>query len=166
MQAYFDCLVNKGHLSKEESDTIEEIISTAESIYRTNTNDIYYELKAKYAAFVQNNKKQALSILDEGISVFKSSFYLHKDYFDICKKFDDIKGMELAYKNLCGLSGSNNPANKSALSTRKCYLDAYKGKSEISIKVELMEHTHFTENALNNIQNNIKRIISNKRTIS
>ena len=166
MQAYFDCLVNKGHLSKEESDTIEEIISTAESIYRTKTNDIYYELKAKYAAFVQNNKKQALSILDEGISVFKSSFYLHKDYFDICKKFDDIKGMELAYKNLCGLSGSINPANKSALSTRKCYLDAYKGKSEISIKVELMEHTHFTENALNNILNNIKRIISNKRTIS
>lgn len=164
MQAYFDCLVNKGHLSKKERETIDEIISTAESRHRTNANDMYYELKAKYAAFIQNNKEQALLILDEGISIFKFSFYLHKDYFDICKKYNDIKGMELAYKNLCDLSGYNNPANKSALITRKCYLEAYKGKSEISIRIELQENTHFTDNALNNILNNIKKIISNRKT--
>lgn len=163
MQAYFDCLVNKSSLSEKEKNAINDIISTAESIYRTNVNDIYYELKAKYAAFIQNDKNIALSILNEGISASKSSFYLHKDYFDICRKYNDIKGMEVAYKNLCDLSGSNNPANKSALLIRKSYLDAYNGKSEITIKIDL-KNTHFTENALNNILDNIRKIIRSRKT--
>lgn len=159
MQAYFDCLIYKGQLSESEKKTIKEIISTAESIFRTNSNDIYFQLKAKYIAFIKNNKNEALKVLKEGISYYHTSFYLHKDYFDICKKFQDIKGMETAYSNLEKTLNANNPSSRVALLTRKAYLDAYKGKPKISIEIELKEKSILTENALNNILKNISNIL-------
>lgn len=163
MQAYFDCLIHKGHLSEKEKSSLDEIISTAESIYRTNANSIYYQLKAKYAAFIMNDKKEALSILIEGInglSASSSSFYLWKDYFDICKKYNDISGMEKAHSKLKDFS--NNPAKETALLIRKCYLDAYKGVNMLSIRLEL-KSAHFTEVAFENICSNIERITKSRQ---
>lgn len=94
MQAYFDCLMYRQKLSQQQEDDIKEIMQTAESIYRTTANEIYFQLKAKYSAFRLRNKKEALKILDEGLIKFQKSFYLQKDYFDICRRYNDRIGME------------------------------------------------------------------------
>lgn len=100
MQAYFDCLIHKSSLTEIQRKDIAEILTTAESIYRTSASEIYFQLKAKYTAFIEKDKDIALQILNDGLKQFKNSFYIYKDYFDICKKYGDRQGMEYAYRNL------------------------------------------------------------------
>ena len=100
MQAYFDCLMYKLCLTDEQKKDIEEILSTAEIIYRTSVSEIYFQLKAKYIAFIEKDKKRALCVLKDGLKQFKNSFYIYKDYFDICRRYSDRIGMEYAYNNL------------------------------------------------------------------
>ena len=66
----------------EHIENIEEILKTAESIYRTSASEIYFQLKAKYLAFIKKSKTRALQVLDEGLKQFKGSFYIYKDYFE------------------------------------------------------------------------------------
>lgn len=161
MQAYFDCLIYRPELSEQQNNDIGDIIKTAESIYRTKSSEIYFELKAKYAAFIEHDKERALEILKEGSLEFKNSFYLYKEYFDICRKYDDIQGMEKAYSNLSVGAHSKNATYKSALLCRKAYLDAYHKVPLFTIQLYLRKDKCFTDSAVDNILRNVEEI-SNK----
>ena len=162
MQAYFDCLIYRSVLSEKQRDDIEDIMNTAESIYRTTASEIYFQLKAKYLAFIEHNQKRALEILEEGSNKFERSFYIQKDYFDICRRYDDSAGMEKAFNKLKCIANSDNATFVTALLCREAYLNAYQGKSKVVIELKLRGDNHFTENAVDNIMNHVESIIKKK----
>ena len=162
MQAYFDCLIYRSVLSEKQRDDIEDIMNTAESIYRTTASEIYFQLKAKYLAFIEHNQKRALEILEEGSNKFERSFYIQRDYFDICRRYDDSAGMEKAFNKLKCIANSDNATFVTALLCREAYLNAYQGKSKVVIELKLRGDNHFTENAVDNIMNHVESIIKKK----
>lgn len=159
MQAYFDCLMYKTDLTDCQKEDIKDILKTAESIYRTNASEIYFQLKAKYLAFIDHNTEKALQVLEEGLTKFQHSFYLHKDYFDICRRSNDRMGMEKAYNNLKSIAATGNANFSIALLCREAYLSAFQGKSKIAISINLKANSHLTDNATENIMAHVDDIL-------
>ena len=161
MQAYFDCLIYRASLSDEQKSDIEEILSTAESIYRTSTSEIYFQLKAKYIAFIEKDKDKALQVLNDGLDQFKNSFYIYKDYFDICRRYGDRRGMEYAYSNLKKIE---NAKDSIALLCRNAYLSAAQGKTKVAIELMLKTgSSNLTESAIENIMIHVEKVINKQR---
>lgn len=149
MQAYFDCLMYRKNRTDDENNDIKNIISMIESIYRTTPNVIYFQLKAKYEAFMKNDKDAALEYINEGIhSNVTGKFYLYRDYFDICRCFGDKEGMELAYDNLSKMAREENSENSIAMKIRKVYLDAAQGKMTKLCEMNLRSNNNMTKKAL------------------
>lgn len=164
MQAYFDCLIYRSSLSDEQKSDIEEILSTAESIYRTSTSEIYFQLKAKYIAFIEKDKDKALQVLNDGLDQFKNSFYIHKDYFDICRRYGDRRGMESAYSNLKKIANMENAKDSIALLCRNAYLSAAQGKTKVAIELMLKTgSSNLTESAIENIMIHVEKVINKQR---
>lgn len=164
MQAYFDCLIYRTSLMDEQRrDDIEEILSTAESIYRTSASEIYFQLKAKYIAFIEKDKDRALQILNDGLEQFKNSFYIYKDYFDICRRYADRQGMEYAYSNLRKIANMENAKDSIALLCRNAYLSAAQGKTKAAIELMLKTNSNLTESAIENIMMHVEKIINKQR---
>lgn len=162
MQAYFDCLMYRSNLSENQKMDIKDILETAESIYRTTASEIYFQLKAKHLAFILHDTKRALQVLEEGLVKFKHSFYIYKDYFDICRRANDRLGMEKAYGNLKNIAGSENANFNIALLCREAYLSAFQGKSKVSIELKLKTNSHLTESAVENIMNHVDTILNRR----
>ena len=159
MQAYFDCLIYRPVLSEKQREDIEDIMNTADRIYRTTASEIYFQLKSKYLAFIEHNPKRALEILEEGSNKFERSFYIQRDYFDICRRYNDSIGMEKAFNNLKSIANLDNANFATALLCREAYLNAYKGKPKTVIELKLRGDNHFTENAVDNIMKHVESII-------
>lgn len=162
MQAYFDCLIYKSSLTDEQKKDIEEILATAESIYRTSASEIYFQLKAKYIAFIEKNKTVALQVLNDGLKQFKNSFYIYEDYFDICRRYGDREGMEYAYTNLKKIANVENAKDGIALLCRNAYLSAMQGKSKVAIELMLNGNSNLTENAISNIMLHVEKMMDKK----
>lgn len=159
MQAYFDCLMYKADLTDAQKMDIDNILETAESIYRTTASEIYFQLKAKYLAFIEHNMEQSLQVLEEGLTRFNHSFYIYKDYFDICRRSNDRLGMEKAYANLKSIAGLGNANFSVALLCREAYLSAFQGRSKVAISLKLKGNSHLTENAFENIMTHVETIL-------
>lgn len=158
MQAYFDCLIHKFPLDDSQLKDIHDIIKNAENIYKTNATDIYFQLKAKYYAFVEKDKKEAINIINEGLSKYPQSFYLCKDLFDIYRRHEDIHGMETAFFKLSSVPNEGNANFNIALKCREAYLNAYKNVSPVVIGLNLKTSNYLTDNAYNTIMKNINMI--------
>lgn len=162
MQAYFDCLIHKLPLDSFQLQDVHDIIKNAENIYKTNATDIYFQLKAKYYAFIEKEKSEAIKIINEGLKKYPKSFYLCKDLFDIYRKYEDIHGMEIAFSQLSSIPNEGNANFNIALKCREAYLKAYKGVSPIAIGLSLKSSSNYlTDNAYNTIMKNIDIIHQN-----
>lgn len=159
MQAYFDCLMYKTSLNEQQEKDISDILKTAESIYRTTASEIYFQLKAKHLAFILHDKKKALQVLEEGLVKFKHSFYIHKDYFDICRRDNDRQGMEKAFSNLKSIADSENANFNIALLCREAYLSAFQAKSRVAIELRLKSNGYLTERAFENVMKHVDDIL-------
>lgn len=158
MQAYFDCLIHHMPLTESELSDVQNIIRNAETIYKTNATDIYFQLKAKYYAFIEKNKKEAINIITEGLSKYPQSFYLCKDLFDIYRRFEDTHGMETAFKKLSSIPNDGNANFTVAVNCREAYLNAYKGVSPIAIGLKLKSSNYLTDNAYDSLMKKIHAI--------
>lgn len=143
MQAYFDCLIHKLPLDSFQLQDVHDIIKNAENIYKTNATDIYFQLKAKYYAFIEKEKSEAIKIINEGLKKYPKSFYLCKDLFDIYRKYEDIHGMEIAFSQLSSIPNEGNANFNIALKCREAYLKAYKGVSPIAIGLSLKSSSNY-----------------------
>ena len=155
MQAYFDCLIRQDGRTEKQNEDILKIIRTAEIINRTNNSEIYFQLKAKFSAFISNDKTEALKILNEGLALYPNSFYLLKDYFDICHYFNYGEGMKDSLNKMKNLPNSTSMAFAKAIECREIYLDYFNGISPTSIKLKVSTNSDLTENAKKSI---LKRV--------
>lgn len=159
IQAYFDCLIHNSPLSGQQLKDIENMINASRIIAKTKMTEMYYQMEAKYAAFLENDIRKAIEILQEGLETFPYSFYLNKDYFDICRKGHDKLGMEKAMKALREVRAYNDANYKITLDTREAILDAYQGKSEINISLKLKKLCYLSDSAYDNLYRAVEEIL-------
>lgn len=160
IQAYFDCLIHNSPLSMRQLKDIDNMINASRIIAKTKMTEMYFQLEAKYAAFLENDIQKAIKRLQEGLETFPHSFYLNKDYFDICRKAHDILGMEKALKALKEVKAFNDANYKITLDTREAILDAYQGKSEIGIRLKLKNLSYLPDSAYDNLFRVVTEILS------
>lgn len=162
IQAYFDCLIHNPSLNAQQSKDLEDMLESARIIANTKITEMYYQIEAKYAAFIENNYRKAEEFIKKGLNAFPHSFYLNKDYFDICHKNHDILGMEKALKEL----KENKLVNdnyKITIDTRETLLDAYKGKSPISLRLKLNNFSYLPEKAYDSLYQTILQISNQQK---
>lgn len=168
MQAYFDCLINKGSLSDEEEKDMEQIINRVKAIYREiKRNSMYYQILAKFEAFRMNNKDKALNYIKEGIDNNNDEIisYLLKEKFDIYEHFHDIDGMEKTIEALSEELKRQEIDDKrmyNILVGRKALLEAHKGKPILSIEIEIINGSSLSKDAKMKIKNNAEKILAGK----
>lgn len=166
MQAYFDCLVYKRNCTKDEEKDREEIVDTVKTIYKDiRLNSMYYQILAKYEAFIMNSKAEAIKYVEEGISKNNDGIisYLLKEQFDIYEHFGDLQGMEATIEKLTNelrKQEIDDARLNSILVGRKALLAAHKGKSLVTIQLEVFQNIPLSENAKEKILNNVEKILS------
>ena len=159
IQAYFDCLMHITPLSQQQLDDIENMINSSRVIANNKMTEMYYQLEAKYAAFIENDYQKSLDYIQDGLKAFPESFYLNRDYFDICRQKCDTLGMETSLNALKELKTFINSNYKVSLDTREAILDAYKGKSQISIQLKLKKLTYLSDSAYDNFHQTVIDIL-------
>lgn len=158
IQAYFDCLIHNLPLNAQQNEDLKNMIESARIIANTKITEMYYQVEAKYAAFIENNHKKASEYIRKGLEAFPHSFYINKDFFDIRRKNHDILGMESALKELKENKTFSAANYKITLDTRGAILDAYKGKSPISIRLKLNNLSYLPEGAYEDLYQTIIKI--------
>lgn len=168
IQAYFDCLINKGHYTEEEEKDMMEIINSVKAIYREiKRNSMYYQILAKYEAFRMNNKDRALYYISEGIEKNNDEIisYLLKEKFDIYEHFHDIDGMEKTIKEFTDelkKQEIDDMRMNNILVGRKALLAAHKRKSILSIEIEIINESSLSNDAKMRIKSNVEKILAGK----
>ena len=169
MQAYFDCLIYKKHLTHAEEEDIAEIIDTVKTIYKSiKLNSMYYQILAKNEAFKNESMERAIEYIDEGIQKNNDGIisYLLKEKFDIYEFFGDIKGMEVAIDQLSDELEKleiDDARMNNIVSGRQALLSAYKRKPRASIQMELYQNTILSSNAKDKIMTNVDKILAGQK---
>ena len=164
MQAYFECLVYKKVRTDEEERELEEIVDVVRTFYEeAKPNSMYYQILGKYEAFIKNNKRKAIALLDEGIQKNEKGIisYLLKERFDVFEHFSDIGGMEeslVSLRSALVKQEMDDYRLNNIVIGRGALLDAHKGKSKTTIKIELLQNKTLSENAIERIYANVEKI--------
>ncbi|RNB86876.1 TIR domain-containing protein [Brevibacillus fluminis] len=159
IQAYFDCMIRQPK-SKLDNRAIEGMLNTARAVQRNKPAEIYYQLEAKAAAFLEDDKKRSIDFIREGLKQFTKSLYLYRDMFDIYKHFGDVKGMEESFSLLKEKYHDGHDDQKITVFYRECYLSAYKGNSLPVLKLKIQSNQDLPDEAKSTLLSNIERIYS------
>lgn len=168
MQAYFDCLIYKRNCTEEEKKDMEEIVDTVKTVYKQiKLSGMYYQILAKYEAFNNNNKEEALKYILEGLEKIDDDVisYLLKEKFDVYEHFGDLKGMEATIDELTNelqKQEIDDMRLNNILICRKALLLAHKGKPFITIQMEVLQNTALSDNARTKIMNNVEKVLNGK----
>lgn len=162
MQAYFDCLIRKADLSPIQKEDINNILVNMKKNTTEKASEIYHQINALYQAYVIKDKPTAVSLLKEGLRKFNTSVYLAKDLFDIYEKIGDTEGMKEALEVLSKIIKDGRSRFESIFLCRQAMLDAYNGKSKVTIEVGLNRNNIVPENMKNRLLKKIDNIITKK----
>ncbi|QYR21104.1 toll/interleukin-1 receptor domain-containing protein [Paenibacillus sp. sptzw28] len=162
VQAYFDCMIRQPK-SKLDNKAIEDMLTTARAIQRNKPTEIYYQLEAKVAAFLENDKDKSINFLSEGLQQFTKSFYLSRDKFDICKHFGDVKGMEESFSLLKHFVQNGYDDQKITVFFRECYLAAYRGNAYSVLKLKIESNQDLPDASKLILLSNIEKIYTVSR---
>lgn len=149
IQAYFECLIEKNVLDKQEKEDLDNMLSSIKRIHRIKSTPIYYQLIAKNEAYKNKNIDKAIDIINQGITNFPGSMYLIRDKFDIYKRSKDIVGMEKTINELKKVVVTLE--YKGVLYTRQAILKLFKGESTESVQRFLRNNVNMSEEAIDKI---------------
>lgn len=158
IQAFFDCIIRQPIINDNDSKLISTMLNMAKTIHRNRKSEIYFQLEAKYYAFLDKNKDAALKFIEDGLSEFPKSFYLARDGFDILKFFNDIGGMEKYYKILQDIANLLQTDYRIPLFYRECYLNAYKKKPLTVLKMQIQSNKDIPEDSRLKLVSNIEKL--------
>ena len=101
IQAYLDCLVrqNKG---TESIQLMESLLDGLERVKFKSDRAMQMSLtaRAQFLAFIKNDEKTALDIVNYAIREYPNLIYPKLQKFDICDKFDNIPGMKEIFRKI------------------------------------------------------------------
>lgn len=148
LQDYFEILIHSDDITNRIKDdcqdgdfcTLNRLMDQLENIYSLNENKdpFYYEIKAKYSAYVDNNYDEAMKYLNIGISLNSESPFLKITKYDILEKKNDIQGMGEALDEIkCLIENKENKRTELAYKRRLLFFDAYNGKDIHLLMIEL-----------------------------
>lgn len=142
IQSYFMCII-KSDKNSENKKILGMLIEDLESSIKTDkTKEMLLLCKAQFEAIFNDNKDKAYELINEAIYEFKNSIYVYIQKFEICLKFNDVKGMESSYKILEEMN-----KNKRKLIWQKCVILAKQDKLDEAIDIINKEKNLYTEEA-------------------
>lgn len=102
IQAYFSCLVKSDSYDKNKKESIlKELIKKLENSKVEFAREMSLRCNAQMQAFYYENYDKAISYIENAINKTPDLVYGKLTKFDICEKFNDLKGMNEVYKELC-----------------------------------------------------------------
>ena len=93
IQAYFSCIIKSDNQS-DKKEILHELISNIENIGSSLAKEMTLRFKAQYAAFIDGDYEEAISLIDQAIDMNKSIHYARLVKFDIAERFGDLNTME------------------------------------------------------------------------
>lgn len=129
IQPYFEALLRRPSLTGQEIDHLTKMQDTLNHLNARKPINIYYELMAQYALYVEKDENRVRAFLSEGSSKFKDSSFMARTAFNCYEVFHDIPNMEKSLEIL-RREAKNNKAIEPAVAIRQVILDAYHGKSK------------------------------------
>ena len=129
IQPFFEILVRKSakNRTSEESEYIQQMLSTITRLHSTKPITTYYEMHAQYATYVENDAQRALGLLEEGKIKFPDSSYVIRTLFDCSEYFGNLNKMRESLHELKKMS-EDNKSIKMALKIRTALFYAHEGK--------------------------------------
>ncbi|MTI67837.1 MAG: TIR domain-containing protein [Firmicutes bacterium] len=109
VHAYFNCLIKQPH-SSERNEILKGLIEVLRKNKHKNAREFYLRCKAQYEAFVNNDEKEALEIINKACKESQSLFGTVDKYY-ICAKFNNTKEMKRiisSFGNKYSMKISNN----------------------------------------------------------
>jgi hypothetical protein len=103
IQAYFICLTRKHYISKDDVDTIKELMKNIERSFESKAKNIATVMSGEYEYYVNKDISKSISILRECLDKDKHKHYAKKALEDIYKKANMIAAIneiETKYKNI------------------------------------------------------------------
>jgi hypothetical protein len=157
IQAFFDCIIRKSHVDDNDLKLIAEMMGAVKTIHKSKKTEIYFQIEAKYQAFILHKQVNAIAYIDAGLKEFPNSFYLARDGFDIQKHFKDISGMEYYYSALCSMIKRIQNDFKIPLFFRECYLQAYKKKPLAILKFQINSNNDIPQTSKEKLINELEK---------
>ena len=176
LQDYFESLIHSvnndikdNHNRSSENSNIKKIsmlMEQLESLYALDESkdSFYYEIKAKYCAYIDNDYNNAMNCLEEGQKLVICSPYIVITKFDICEKNENVKGMKDALAELESIvKGTDNVRTDLAYKRRWLILEAYNGTDVDLLKAEMPKMKGMTKQAKEKLEKKLIKITKNKR---
>lgn len=135
IQAYFNCLINLPN-PQFYNDTLLKLINELKKIAADQAHEMALICEAIYNAKCLESYEDAINLIDDAISIFNESPYVHIAKFDICAKFKDLLGMENEMRALQEMDKDNkNLVYGETLIRMESVLLAISGRKEEAIQL-------------------------------
>jgi len=154
VQSYFRCLVK---LRKDNNDNpeIEKVLNALSRIRSDKAQEMFYTAKAQYAAFVKNEKEEALGQIDLAIESYPENIHPKLTKIDICIKFKEIEILENLINELSS-SYIQSDIYSSIILIGKAKLLALKGlKNEATVLIDSKIKYSLPDYAFEKLKNEI-----------
>ncbi|SFS06187.1 toll/interleukin-1 receptor domain-containing protein [Anaeromicropila populeti] len=129
IHAYFSALIRLNNI-KDKNQTLNKLVGELEVNKHENAKEFFYRCKAQFEAFVNNDPKEALRLINSACKEFPYNYRVLIDKFYICAKFKKTKDMEELIEEYTKKYKSKNTNHNNTIIKLKILLFAVTGESE------------------------------------
>jgi TIR domain-containing protein len=160
LQSYFKCLINRDMVSDKKNDLLESLLGNLEKIPSEKAQEMHKTSKAQFEAYIKNNKKQALWVIDEAISMYKQNIYPRLTKIDICLKFHDIEELQKTIDDInLEFDKKSDIRNRLGYLIGLAKLQAFQGQIEIAQSILSTKISgFFPDEVVLRVENELKQI--------
>ncbi len=127
IHAYFSALIRLNNI-KDRNQILSKLVTELEGNKHENAKEFFYRCKAQYEAFVNNDSKESLKLINLACDEFPSNFRVLIDKFYICAKFKKIEEMEALIEDYTKKYKSKNVNHNNTIIKLKVLLYAVTGE--------------------------------------
>lgn len=163
VQAYFSCVVKQSK-TKENIEILKKLLKDLEDIKTDKGIEMYLRCSAYYQAFIDNNEKEAIKIINEAITKFPDSLYVRIDKFYICLKFDRISEINDIFEYLEKSGYVKNKSFENTFYRMKILKLAKEGKIKEALQL-IDNFKNYPENSIQKLKEKILKNDENEKKI-
>lgn len=158
IQPYFEALVRRPSLIEQEILNLEKMQETLRTLNSRKPINIYYELMAQHALYIEKDEVKTRAFLTEGSTKFQDSSFMARTAFNCYESLHDIPNMEKSLEIL-RREAKNNKSIEPAVAIRQVILDAYQGKTKPTVLSSIDRITGITEDSKDRLRRKINTIL-------
>lgn len=158
IQPYFEALVRRPNLAEKEEQDLARMQETLRTLNSRKPINIYYELMAQYAFYIEKDEAKTRAFLSEGRKKFPGSSFMARTAFNCYESFCDIPNMEQTLAVLRH-EAETNKSIEPAVAIRQVILDAHKKKPKPVVLSSIDRITGITEDSKERLRRKVNIIL-------